>query len=1128
MLGGMSALDRSRPEDAAARVCAWANHLEEAGRTADARDVLRAALDRHGDVAQIMVRLAELERDDDHPVQAIEILAKALSEHPGDVEAGRALAGLLFVEGRTTEAAATIDGLPEFASGQLGELAGRIYRALGQHAKAVHAFSRCESLSRSGRRLRRRSWWRSGGPFGRVSPIRAPAPPVQEPVEIPETSDELMELVTWAECLSGQDRANEARQVLTDALAQHGRHPRLLRCLAELEDSDGAGQTALYLWCEAYRVCPSDVGIVCHLVGQLADTTVPPSYTRRIQDALRILDAFPDPSHPEIRSARAYVLYRGEATSARVAAAFGRAKGLSAEDAVRRRRFWLRSAGPFGRLCVRLVDLARGPQTLPAAALMPACAESENVARFLDSLRDQPVPAAKRRLQDAWQQYGRLPSLLLAYADVDGQTRYGWTGLLLTAEAARTDPDNLAAICSLADDLDTAEDYAAASRLLKSLPPPAQQTTEVRVTLGDIHRYAGNHALASAAYGDPRDLNRIDRRSRRRSLRRGLWQRRWIRFRDDGPPLDLDAFSPASFAAAEAIDQADARLDPGKERADLEAAIVEHGRQPLLLLSLAQACKYDGDDSACATLASEALATAPESALITAGSLRLLFAANRSDEALKAFGEATKEVRDDPGVRGIAGQICRHWGLFASAVEAFGGPTLKVARQRRTRRECWWRSGGPLRGLRSSLLNAERTAQSSWPLPEAQTEALEALSLPPEDDRMVRGDLAYYRMKLVDRTTLSPAVVQRWLQSVLAPVIATFAVATLIAGVLVRWQAYAFWSQAAPIAAVTGALGVAWLLARRWYWPAVARMALAAGSIAAGVFLLGLSGPWPFVVGVGLATLALGLIIDEVAKEIPRWRLARLHRVQPDDAVLSDLLDLIGAITTSSRRRELSVRRQWLRELEAAAITLERYVSRGLGGSDADPEEAIAVRFHGLVARIRALKSSIALASESSWDHIIAELRAHAAAVAQGDLGSWPVPAQETTVTAARPRSWWSRATLITRTVLVIFGPPLVAFLLPRVISLHGSGIAWLQIVTLVWALLGCIVALDPKLIERITQMRAVLSLFRDATPPAGQPEAIDPASAVGRPASSRHGQAIRTPATYQRKSRRPGPRDPS
>lgn len=1113
----MPSLDLSGWEDGAARVCAWADHLENAGRISDAREFLQTELGQHGDGTGIAVRLAVLERDNGHLDQAIETLAKVRGAHSGDLLAGRILAEILLTEGRSEEAAAIIDARPESGAGDFGELAGSIFRAAGQHSRAVDAFSRCGSLSRSGRWQRRRSWWRCGGPFRRVAPSDPPAAPVQEPGEAVETTDALLELVAWAQCLNDQDRRDESRHVLTDALAHHGRHPRLLRCLAELEDSDGAGQTALYLWCEAYRACPTDVDTVCGLARQLAKTTVTPSYTSRVQEARRILDAFAEPSHPEIKSARAAVLEAGGATSARIAAAGGPAEGLPARCGQARKYHRRRSAGPLGQFCVRLVDSVRGPQRLPAAALMPGCAESEEVARFLDSLREQPDPVARQRIREAWQRYGHLPSLLLACADANAYEGQGWACLALGAEAAQLDPGNLTAVCRLAYAFDTAEDYPMAVQILEGLPTAARQTTEVRVTLGNIHRYAGNYALAAAAYGDPRDLDGFDRWSRRRSLCFGLLQRRRTGTHEDEPLMDFVTLSPD---VAEILDRVAIRLDePGSCHAELEAAIAEHGRHPLLLLYLARASRYVGDDGACAALAREALAGVPGSALITAIGLRELYLAHRGDEALKVFTDAPDEVRDDSYVRVVAGQIYHGLGMAAHAVDAFGQRVLAPAWHRRERRGCWWRSGGLLHGLRSSLRAMESRAQSSWPLPEVQVTALEALALPTEASSAVRGALVHYRMGLVGRTTLSPAVVQRWLGSVLAPVIAVAVITTLIAGVLVRWPGYSFWSQAAPVVAVTAALGVVWWTALRWTWPAAVRLVLAVGSAAAAGFLLGTGGPWPFGAGVGLATLALGLIINEAAEAVPRLRLARWRRRQAETAVLSDLLELLGAVAAPSSRRDLSTRRWWLSELEATAITLERYALRGLGGRAPKPGDAIAARFRGLAASLRALKPSIAVAGDSSWHQVVTQLRGHAAALARGDLESWPVPARDATA-AQLPQPWWSRTMLITRTVLVIFGPPLAVFLLPLVVSISGSGYAWLQIVTVVWALLGCIVALDPRLTARITQMRAVLSLLRDSTPPAGPAEPTDPATAAGRPGPPRRGSTIRTPARYNRKSR--------
>ena len=64
--------------------------------------------------------------------------------------------------------------------------------------------------------------------------------------------------------------------------------------------------------------------------------------------------------------------------------------------------------------------------------------------------------------------------------------------------------------------------------------------------------------------------------------------------------------------------------------------------------------------------------------------------------------------------------------------------------------------------------------------------------------------------------------------------------------------------------------------------------------------------------------------------------------------------------------------------------------------------------------------------------------------------------------------------------------PPLVAYLLPLVIPLSGPGLSWLRFATIVWALLGILIALDPAWTDRIAKMRQGLDLLRNAAPPKG------------------------------------------
>ena len=169
--GSMSSVEPSDAADAAERVCAWAENLEELGRPDDALRILREALDRHGGVARVALALADLETRTGAPERAAQLLRKVVADGPDDVSAIRMLAQALLAAGETTEAALVVTNaasrLGRAGAGELAELTGEIFRAQGEHAKAVAAFGSRASLSSRGRRLRRRSWWHSGGPLRR-------------------------------------------------------------------------------------------------------------------------------------------------------------------------------------------------------------------------------------------------------------------------------------------------------------------------------------------------------------------------------------------------------------------------------------------------------------------------------------------------------------------------------------------------------------------------------------------------------------------------------------------------------------------------------------------------------------------------------------------------------------------------------------------------------------------------------------------------------------------------------------------------------------------------------------------------------------------------------------------------
>ena len=324
------------------------------------------------------------------------------------------------------------------ASVEFAEMAGELLMDLGRNAAAVQAFGPPAALSPYARRMRRRAWWRSGGPFRRRRvPITGDAKSAASRAAVPgsggvdsvtaerttpaETltrpSDGILESAAWAMWLSGEARHDEARQVVNEAMTLHGRHPVLLACAARIALAAKARNTALFLWHEAYQQAPDDVDIVCGLAEQIARISNRYFYDPRVRDALQVLDGFPDQAHPAIREARYWLLRRNSPSAARLAAALGPGDGLPEWLGRRRHELLLRSAGPVGQFCVKVFDAAhdrRYPR--PESPVQGIEAESEEIAQILDAAHPLEPAAAIELIEDSMRQHGRQPSLLLAYA----------------------------------------------------------------------------------------------------------------------------------------------------------------------------------------------------------------------------------------------------------------------------------------------------------------------------------------------------------------------------------------------------------------------------------------------------------------------------------------------------------------------------------------------------------------------------------------------------------------------------------------------------------------------------------------------------------------------------------------
>ena len=282
--------------------------------------------------------------------------------------------------------------------------------------------------------------------------------------------------------------------------------------------------------------------------------------------------------------------------------------------------------------------------------------------------------------------HGRTPSLLLAYAGIDGPDNADWHCLALAAEAARSVPGSIDTACALAVGRPLDIGYESAVQVLTGLPEGQRQATECRVLLGNLHRAAGNDASAFAAYPPALALDRYDRRARRSCGWKAAVPGRPRRRRGRYAPVDLAEFDPLPAGIARVMDDAD-RCDDDvtAARALLAAAAGEHARHPLLLLWLARLERERGDRHAGGALAAEAVSGEPGDALTAAIGIYELSAAGYVSTALKTAESAKPAVAANAFFLALTGDLYWSWGFPAKAVAAYGGFDYQPYRRSRRR-----------------------------------------------------------------------------------------------------------------------------------------------------------------------------------------------------------------------------------------------------------------------------------------------------------------------------------------------------------------------------------------------------------------------------------------------------------
>ena len=594
--------------------------------------------------------------------------------------------------------------------------------------------------------------------------------------------------------------------------------------------------------------------------------------------------------------------------------------------------------------------------------------------------------------------------------------------------------------------------------------------------------------------------------------------------------IDTASFDPVSSATAQVLDQSTPYGDD-RSRGTLLAAIEEHGRDPLLLLRLAEVERWQGDPDSCAALASEAARAAPEDPFITAAAIHELWRADYESDALLAIDSLSDDLRRAPSIRATAGEVYESCGLRARAFAAFGKSGLESWRWR-DRRACWWQSGGPAGQIRSSTQSAENSLLYALKPAEGQERVLTVLSLPVATADAVRAELAAYRLGWFQKANLLPRLRAAWVGPVYVAAVFLTIFGSLAAAETLRWPSNSLPEALGVAAVATAAVMVAartldWLLSR----VVAVLWCLMAGTGAGAWFLLHSASQPLFGLGLALAGLAglaaAALALDPLRHAVQfsqRVRAARWQRSQAEAGTLNGLLDLVGDLGDPRLRRDAAQRQAWMADLERLAAVVERDFPHSLATGDPSSQRKIEAHARGAAAAMRRMKETIALPNETSWRELTDELTGLARALAVHDFTSWPEPLPEVIVKRP-PRPPWRRATDATRTVMVIFAPPAVAFLLPLVAPLSGPGVPWLRFATTVWALLGIIIALDPDWSNRIAKMRQWIDLVRSATPPGGSdtsPSFSDYEPAAGGPSQGEEAPRRLSPHPLRTHSTRP------
>ncbi|MEV0201860.1 hypothetical protein, partial [Nonomuraea sp. NPDC050691] len=511
----------------------------------------------------------------------------------------------------------------------------------------------------------------------------------------------------------------------------------------------------------------------------------------------------------------------------------------------------------------------------------------------------------------------------------------------------------------------------------------------------------------------------------------------------------------------------------GQEAAVVEEALaaIPGGRHGEALAALAETLDSVGEYEEAVRCRDRAIAVEPRDDLIEAQAKAL--------RDLGRYAAARRLLRTHPRpsreVRRAMRELNTELGLHAMATAAYDDHEPLDRAERSRRRRSRWLSGGPsatIRKARRSRESALLWRWENWCYNLAQLDSLDGVTEREADAARAANEAylldwarhdQFFGLLRPVAAVLGPAALAgaAWAAARLRPwefgVPAAWCVtlAALLLPVVMR--------DASPVHRLWPVRGATW---RRW---------TVLNGVLAGAGALAL---WRDAPVLGLAVLSLVAVLVVRAACVQGVRIASdvrfrlLRRRHARASLLNDLLELMLWVGNRQAQYTVSDRSLWAYWLERAASALADDLPRQLRAEDPVMQEWVRRNAQDAACALRRLKRQALSPAPGSADHLSAELRRAAAAVASGCFARLRLVREP-----ERPRPGWRTYVQAVARGLAVTGLPILAVVASRpLLGLGEDAYRTALLVSGGWAALYLLLVLDPGLREKIDTARGLLT----------------------------------------------------